>query len=41
MKRKTANIDIRVEPEQVDKIDGWRALPARAAQHIMKSSPCF
>ena len=25
MKRKTANIDIRVEPELVEKIDAWRA----------------
>jgi len=25
MKRKTANIDIRVEPQLVEKIDGWRA----------------
>ena len=24
MKRKTANIDIRVEPKLVDKIDAWR-----------------
>jgi hypothetical protein len=25
MKRKTANIDIRVEPQLVEKIDAWRA----------------
>ena len=25
VKRKTANIDIRVEPELVEKIDAWRA----------------
>jgi len=35
MKRKTANIDIRVEPQLVDKIDAWRARqrvpPSRAA----------
>jgi hypothetical protein len=35
MKRKTANIDIRVEPQLVEKIDAWRArqrvFPSRAA----------
>jgi hypothetical protein len=35
MKLKTANIDIRVEPALVEKIDAWRArqrvLPSRAA----------
>jgi hypothetical protein len=35
MKRKTANIDIRVEPQLVEKIDAWRAQqrvpPSRAA----------
>ena len=35
MKRKTANIDIRVEPELVEKIDAWRAQqrvpPSRSA----------
>jgi hypothetical protein len=35
MKRKTANIDIRVEPELIEKIDAWRArqrvAPSRAA----------
>jgi len=35
MKRKTANIDIRVEPQLVEKIDGWRAqqrvAPSRSA----------
>jgi hypothetical protein len=35
MKRKTANIDIRVEPQLVEKIDAWRARqrvsPSRAA----------
>ena len=35
MKRKSANIDIRVEPELVEKIDAWRAqqrvLPSRSA----------
>jgi hypothetical protein len=35
MKRKTANIDIRVEPQLVEKIDVWRARqrvsPSRAA----------
>jgi metal-responsive CopG/Arc/MetJ family transcriptional regulator len=35
MNRKTANIDIRVEPELVEKIDTWRArqrvLPSRSA----------
>ena len=35
MKRKTANIDIRVEPELVEKVDAWRArqrvLPSRSA----------
>ena len=35
MERKTANIDIRVEPELVEKIDVWRArqrvLPSRSA----------
>ena len=46
MKRKTANIDIRVEPELVEKIDAWRAqqrvLPSRSAaivymlQHFLK-----
>jgi hypothetical protein len=25
MKRKTANIDIRVEPQLIEKIDAWRA----------------
>jgi hypothetical protein len=25
MKRKTANIDIRVEPQLVERIDAWRA----------------
>ena len=35
MKRKTANIDIRVEPELVENIDAWRARqrvpPSRSA----------
>ena len=35
MKRKTANIDIRVEPELVEKIDAWRSRqrvpPSRSA----------
>jgi hypothetical protein len=35
MKRKTANIDIRVEPQLIEKIDVWRAQqrvqPSRAA----------
>jgi hypothetical protein len=35
MERKTANIDIRVEPRLVEKIDAWRArqrvLPSRTA----------
>jgi hypothetical protein len=35
MKRKTANIDIRVEPQLIEKIDAWRArqrvAPSRAA----------
>ena len=35
MKRKTANIDIRVEPELIAKIDAWRARqrvpPSRSA----------
>jgi hypothetical protein len=35
MKRKTANLDIRVEPELVEKIDAWRAQqrvpPSRSA----------
>jgi hypothetical protein len=35
IKRKTANIDIRVEPQLVERIDAWRArqgvLPSRAA----------
>jgi hypothetical protein len=34
MKRKTANIDIRVEPKLVEKIDAWRAQrvqPSRSA----------
>jgi len=35
MKHKTANIDIRVEPELVEKIDAWRAWqrvpPSRSA----------
>ena len=35
MKRKTANIDIRVEPQLIEKIDAWRARqrvsPSRAA----------
>jgi hypothetical protein len=35
VKRKTANIDIRVEPEFVEKIDAWRArqrvAPSRSA----------
>jgi hypothetical protein len=35
MKRKTANIDIRVEPQLIEKIDAWRGqqrvLPSRAA----------
>jgi hypothetical protein len=35
MKRKTANIDIRVEPQLVERIDSWRArqrvLPSRSA----------
>jgi hypothetical protein len=35
MKRKTANIDIRVEPPLVEKIDAWRARqripPSRSA----------
>ena len=49
MKRKTANIDIRVEPEFIEKIDAWRAqqrvLPSRSAaivytlQHFLKHDP--
>ena len=35
MKRKTVNIDMRVEPQPIGKIDAWRAqqrvLPSRAA----------
>lgn len=35
MKRKTANIDIRVEPQLIEKIDAWRTrqrvAPSRAA----------
>src|SRR5215470_93362 len=35
MKRKTANIDIRVEPQLIEKIDAWRARqlvpPSRSA----------
>jgi metal-responsive CopG/Arc/MetJ family transcriptional regulator len=35
MKRKTANIDIRVEPQLVEKVDAWRARqrvsPSRSA----------
>jgi hypothetical protein len=35
VKRKTANIDIRVEPQLVERIDAWRArqrvLPSRSA----------
>jgi hypothetical protein len=35
MKRKTANIDIRVEPQLIEEIDAWRARqrvpPSRAA----------
>ena len=35
MKRKTANIDIRVEPQVVERIDAWRARqrvpPSRSA----------
>jgi hypothetical protein len=35
MKRKTANLDIRVEPQLVEKIDAWRdrqrVLPSRSA----------
>ena len=35
MKRKTANIDIRVEPQLVERIDAWRArqrvAPSRSA----------
>jgi hypothetical protein len=35
MKRKTANIDIRVEPQLVERIDSWRARqrvqPSRSA----------
>jgi hypothetical protein len=35
MKRKTANIDIRVEPQLVERIDDWRArqrvAPSRSA----------
>jgi len=29
MKRKTANIDTRVEPQLVEKIDAWRARQLR------------
>jgi hypothetical protein len=46
MKRKTANIDIRVEPQLIEKIDAWRARqrisPSRAAtigymlEHFLK-----
>ena len=46
MKQKTANIDIRVEPELVEKIDAWRARqrvpPSRSAavvymlEHFLK-----
>jgi hypothetical protein len=35
MKRKTANIDVRVEPQLIEEIDAWRArqrvLPSRSA----------
>ena len=35
MQRKTANIDIRVEPRLIERIDAWRArqrvLPSRSA----------
>jgi hypothetical protein len=38
MKRKTANIDVRVEPQLVEKIDAWRARqripPSRSAAII-------
>jgi hypothetical protein len=46
MKRKTANIDIRVEPQLIERIDAWRAkqrvAPSRAAaigymlEHFLK-----
>src|SRR5215831_3418233 len=46
MKRKTANIDIRVEPQLVEKVDAWRAQqrvpPSRSAaivymlEHFLK-----
>jgi hypothetical protein len=49
MKRKTANIDIRVEPRLVDEIDDWRnrqrVLPSRTAaivymlKHFLKHDP--
>jgi hypothetical protein len=49
VKRKTANIDIRVEPELVEKIDAWRArqrvMPSRSAaivymlEHFLEYEP--
>jgi hypothetical protein len=49
MKRKTANIDIRVEPQLVERIDVWRArqrvLPSRSAaivymlEHFLEHDP--
>jgi hypothetical protein len=49
MKRKTANIDIRVEPELVERIDAWRArqqvAPSRSAaiaymlEHFLENDP--
>src|SRR5215471_6022582 len=35
MKRKTANIDIRVEPKLVEKIDAWRGSECRRATAIV------
>jgi len=49
MKRKKANIDIRVEPDLVEKIDAWRArqrvLPSRSGaivymlEHFLAHDP--
>jgi hypothetical protein len=49
MKRKTANIDIRVEPRLVERIDAWRARqrvsPSRSAaivymlEHFLEHDP--
>jgi metal-responsive CopG/Arc/MetJ family transcriptional regulator len=49
MKRKTANIDVRVEPELVERIDAWRTQqrvqPSRSAaivymlEHFLEDDP--